>query len=95
MTLTERAEQMSDYGGVPSGPRLQESANLCAEEPTSRFRPRYRDLTNGERQLQDIIKSHAALMEDLYKRAGRGRYYSLAMTALEESVMWITKELTS
>jgi hypothetical protein len=63
--------------------------------PVSRFRPRYRALTDDEKALHDEIKNKAAEMEALYSRVKGGRYNSLAITALEQSVMWIVKELTS
>jgi hypothetical protein len=61
----------------------------------SRFRPRYRTLTDDEKALHDEIKNKAAEMEELFGKVKAGRYNSLAMTSLEQSVMWIVKELTS
>lgn len=61
----------------------------------SRFRPRYRALTDEEKALHDAIKNKAAELEELYAKVKTGRYNSLAITALEESVMWVVKELTS
>jgi hypothetical protein len=63
--------------------------------PVSRFRPRYRALTDEEKALHDEIKNKAAEMEELFGKVKAGRYNSLAMTSLEQSVMWIVKELTS
>lgn len=63
--------------------------------PVSRFRPRYRALTVDEKALHDALKDKAAELEALYVKVKPGRYNSLAMTSLEESVMWIVKELTS
>jgi hypothetical protein len=63
--------------------------------PVSRFRPRYRALTDDEKLLHDLIKAHAEAMEAIYARVKPGRYNSLAITSLEQSVMWIVKELTS
>ena len=65
------------------------------DEPVSRFRPRYRALTDDEKALHDAIKSKAAEMETLFDQVKVGRYHSLGLTALEESVMWVVKELTS
>lgn len=62
---------------------------------TSRFRPRYRALTDEEKALHDDIKSKAAELESLFEKVKQGRYRSLAFTALEESVMWVVKELTA
>jgi hypothetical protein len=61
---------------------------------TSRFRPRYRKLTDAEIALHDAIKEKAAELETLFSRVGNGRYQALAYTSLEESVMWIVKQLT-
>lgn len=64
-------------------------------EPVSRFRPRYRALSIEEKDLHDKIKAKAAELEELFEKVKNGRYKSLGMTALEESVMWTVKELTS
>lgn len=64
-------------------------------EKVSRFRPRYRALTDDEKALHDAIKTKAAELEDLFAQVKPGRYHALGMTALEESVMWTVKELTS
>lgn len=63
--------------------------------PTSRFRPRYRALTDDEKALHDAIKAKAVELEDLFAKVKSGRYASLGMTALEQAVMWTVKELTS
>lgn len=62
---------------------------------TSRFRPRYRALTDEEKKLHDALKEKAAELETLFEQVKPGRYRSLALTALEESVMWVVKELTA
>lgn len=62
---------------------------------TSRFRPLYRALSPEEKQLHDDIKQKASELEELYAAVKPGRYNSLAITSLEESVMWIVKELTA
>lgn len=68
-----------------------------AETPiaVSRFRPMYRALTDEEKALHDALKSKAVELEALFGKVKPGRYNSLAITALEQSVMWIVKELTS
>lgn len=63
--------------------------------PVSRFRPRYRALTDEEKALHDAIKGKAVELEALFEKVKQGRYRSLGLTALEESVMWTIKELTS
>ena len=61
----------------------------------SRFRPKYRALTDDEKALHDEIKDKAAELKAVFSKVKTGRYSSLAMTSLEQSVMWIVKELTS
>jgi hypothetical protein len=63
--------------------------------PVSRFRPQYRALTDEEKALHDALKDKAAEMEALFSKVKPGRYNALAITSLEQSVMWIVKELTS
>jgi hypothetical protein len=74
-------------------PDARQSASV--NEPVSRFRPRYRALTDEEKSLHDAIKDKAAELEALFGLVKRGRYAALGMTALEEAVMWTVKELTS
>lgn len=71
----------------------RQSSNV--NEVVSRFRPRYRALTDAEKALHDALKSKAAELEVLFEQVKPGRYRSLGLTALEESVMWTVKELTS
>jgi len=63
--------------------------------PVSRFRPTYRALTDEEKALHDAIKNKASELEELFSKVKTGRYNSLAITSLEQSIMWIVKELTS
>jgi hypothetical protein len=77
------------YDGEPDA-RQQDGAVAV-----SRFRPRYRALSDEQQRLHDEIKAQAVALEALFRKAGSGRYHSLAITALEQAVMWIVKELTS
>lgn len=77
------------YEGKPDG-RQAESAIAV-----SRFRPRYRALTDDEKALHDEIKAKADELDALFAKVKPGRYNALAVTSLETSVMWIIKELTS
>jgi hypothetical protein len=63
--------------------------------PVTRFSPKYRALTDDEKALHDAIKGKATELEALFEQVKPGRYRSLGLTALEESVMWTVKELTS
>ncbi len=65
------------------------------KEPVSRFRPRYRALSDDEKALHDQIKDSYAAVEALIMRLNASRYRALAITSLEESCMWSIKELTS
>lgn len=67
-------------------------------EKLSRFRPKYRALTDDEKALHDEIKSKAVELEELIEKikgGAAGRYKSMALTDLEKSVMWAVKELTA
>lgn len=70
-------------------------ARQAGDIKPSRFRPRYRALSEDEKALHDAIKAKAVEMEDLFNQVKDGRYKSLAITDLEKSVMWIVKELTA
>lgn len=74
-------------------PDARQSADVA--HPVSRFRPTYRALTDAEKALHDEIKTKASELEALYGKVKPGRYNALAITSLEQSVMWVVKELTS
>ena len=74
-------------------PDARQSADVA--EPVSRFRPVYRALTPDEKALHDALKAKAAELEALFEQVKPGRYRALSLTALEESIMWVVKELTS
>lgn len=74
-------------------PDARQSDNI--QHQVSRFRPTYRALTDEEKALHDALKNKAVELEQLFAQVKPGRYNSLAITSLEQSVMWIVKELTS
>lgn len=76
------------YEGEPDG-------RQAGAIQVSRFRPRYRALTEDEKALHDQLKDKAAELEVLFAQVKPGRYNSLAITSLEQAIMWIVKELTS
>ena len=78
------------YEGKPDA-RQSDDPNL----KVSRFRPRYRALTDEEKALHDQLKDKATELEALFQKVKPGRYNALAVTTLEQSIMWIVKELTS
>ncbi len=77
------------FDGTPDARQSDEHIEV------SRFRPRYRALTDDEKGLHDAIKASASDLEKLFEKVKPGRYRSLGITALEEAVMWTVKELTS
>lgn len=78
------------YDGIPDA---RQSVDTTLKP--SRFRPTYRALTDDEKALHDALKTKAAELEDLFAKVKPGRYNALAITSLEQSIMWIVKELTS
>jgi hypothetical protein len=77
------------FEGQPDGRQAETTIAV------SRFRPRYRPLNDEEKALHDALKEKAAELETLFAAVKPGRYNALAVTALEQSIMWIVKELTS
>lgn len=71
----------------------RQSTNVAHQ--TSRFRPTYRALNDDEKKLHDEFKAKAVELESMFAQVKPGRYNSLAITALEQAIMWIVKELTS
>ena len=78
------------FDGQPDGRQSD-----AVDAPVSRFRPTYRALTDDEKALHDTIKIKAAALEHLFALVKPGRYNELAITSLEQSIMWIIKELTA
>lgn len=77
------------YEGSPDARQSDEKIAM------SRFRPRYRALSDDEKALHDALKDKAVELEALFNQVKDGRYKSLAFTSLEQSIMWIVKELTA
>ena len=78
------------YEGTPDA---RQSADVA--HPVSRFRPTYRALTDAEMLLHGELKSKAVELETIFAKVKPGRYNALAVTSLEQAIMWIVKELTS
>ena len=77
------------YEGAPDGRQSPDTISV------SRFRPKYRALSDDEKALHDALKAKAVELEELFAKVKPGRYNALALTSLEQSLMWIVKELTS
>lgn len=80
------------FEGAPDGRQSDDQVHKV-----SRFRPTYRALSDSEKALHDHIKDKAAELEALIEsvKPGGSRYKALAMTALEEAIMWTVKDLTA
>lgn len=77
------------YAGQPDGRQSTDP-----QMPTSRFRPRYRALSDDEKKIHDEFKAQAVVLEQMIERLNGGkpsRYKSLALTDLETSIMWAVK----
>jgi hypothetical protein len=61
---------------------------------TNTFRTKYRTLTEEEKHRLEQIKMKAEELEALFEMDTPSRFKSLALTNLEQSVMWIVKEVT-
>lgn len=59
------------------------------------FRPVYRTLNDDEKKLCDDIKDRAEELYQLIQKMPKSRHQSLAITSLEESVMWAVKGVTA
>jgi hypothetical protein len=62
----------------------------------SKFRQTYRQLDEHEKALVESIKDKAEELLELYQKPTRTgqREMALAITKLEESIMWATKGIT-
>ena len=60
----------------------------------SRFRKQYRQLTSIEANLIESIKFKAEQLEEELLELADSREKSLALTKLEECVMWAVKKVT-
>lgn len=69
-------------------------SDLNAERWSLLFRMEHRKLRTGEAETLLDIKKKAAELAELMTDAHDGRYLSLALTALEQSVMWSIKGIT-
>lgn len=61
----------------------------------NRFRRTYRQLSEKEISAMNNIKDKAEELAVLFDNEPNSRYRSLAMTKLEESVMWMVKGITN
>lgn len=101
LSWSPKAAFESGYVGIGPGnannvfagqPDARQSGSV--NEPVSRFRPRYRALTDEEKAIHDDVKAAFEAAEQQIMRIKGGRYRALALTSLEESCMWAVKELT-
>lgn len=64
------------------------------ERVTNTLRHNYRKLTDGEKQTMDQIKDAGQAFLDVVATCPPCRESSLAVTKIEEAVMWAVKGLT-
>lgn len=62
---------------------------------TDVFRKAYRQLDADEAKLLDRLKDQATALHQTISEAKKSREQSLAITKLEESVMWAVKAITA
>lgn len=58
------------------------------------FRTTYRELSDEEKSRMGAVKDKAEELLQLMNAEPDGRYKSMAVTALEQSVMWMVKQIT-
>ena len=84
------------FGHIFKGLEAPAGEGVAAEIPEEWLRKLAENLlTDEEKKLHDLLKDKAAELEVLFGAVKPGRYNALAVTALEQSIMWIVKELTS
>jgi hypothetical protein len=79
--------------------RLAESPEAFKASPNHLFRKAYRQLTDAEKAQMDQIKDQAwllrcAILGTDAEKPPMSREQALAMTNLEQSVMWAVKHVT-
>lgn len=62
---------------------------------SDRFRPLYRVLSQAEQERIDLIKEQAASLCATIESLPESRERAIAITKLEESVMWAVKGATA
>ncbi|MEO0449082.1 MAG: hypothetical protein AAFZ74_02045 [Pseudomonadota bacterium] len=60
-----------------------------------RFRKQHRQLTDDEKALIEEIKDGAQALEASLEKMENSREKSLALTNLEQAIMWSTQGITS
>jgi hypothetical protein len=88
----QAAEQAQ--GNQEPEPQREPAEPLHPPLAVTRFNPVYRHLMPDEIIIHDRIKAKAQELERLYSVLPGGRELSLALTKLEESVMWAIKAKT-
>ncbi len=95
ITLVDDIETVGEPTTVPFvDDKLGVGQNRLSDKPVSRFRKRFRTLTDAELKWHDAIKDTAAKLEALINPLCGSNYREYAMKALEEVVFWSVKDLT-
>jgi uncharacterized protein YeaO (DUF488 family) len=75
--------------------RLTLFSHLKEKKVTDIFRKAYRELNAQEKQQLERLKDQAAALHNTITIGERTREISLAVTKLEEAVMWAVKSITA
>lgn len=74
---------------------MSESPTIMRANGQDVFRRKYRELDAKEQDAVGAIKDAAIVLHDTIQRSGSpSRAQSLALTKLEEAVMWAVKAIT-
>ena len=74
--------------------RLAETKEAFTDPANHVFRKAYRQLTDVEKILMDALKNQAFEVYKIIKSTPPGREQALALTNLEQAVMWAVKAIT-
>lgn len=83
--------------GAPAAPQDGAALGSTQAQPATKpslFRKAYRELSDEEKAIVAEIKTKAEELEALLNRLPGSRYVSLAITSLEQAVMWAVKHVT-
>lgn len=86
---------MNVYENQEADARQGEFEQLPPTTGHSVFRTRYRQLMEWEVKRHDDIKNQASMLYDLIAQLPKSRQQALALTKLEEAIMWAVKGLTA
>ena len=90
MTLSGYGFECGTLGYRTKGKQMQDTI----ESSSNVMRQEYRSLTAGEQAQMRVLKDKGSELHALIESMGRSRELSLALTKVEEAVMWAVKHIT-